>query len=378
MIAERTQGGGAGRVRYREFGNTGISISALGFGAMRLPEADDEAVRIMQRAFELGVNYLDTALVYGESERKCGIALKGWRDKVYLSTKNPLHDNTVEGWWSRLNQSLERLDTDHIDFYQVVHSLEWKSYTDFLLNAKGMEAVRKAQDQGLIKYCCFSCHDTAENMIQLIDTGEFRGITLQYNLLDRANEEVIAHARECGMGVVVMGPVAGGRLGAPSEQIRKMLPTEVKSSAEVALRFVLANPSVTCALSGMSTMEQVEENAVTASREEPLSLDEKQSIEASLIENKRLAELYCTDCKYCMPCPNEVNIPANFQLMNQHKLYGLTDHARRLYNRMSNPEKPKRGKKAEDCIECGECEPKCPQKIKIVAQLREVAETFGK
>lgn len=363
-------------MKYREFGKTGVKISALGFGAMRLPQEDDDAALVMRRAFELGVNYLDTALGYGESERKCGIALKGWRDKVYLSTKNPLRDNTVEGWWSRLNTSLEHLDTDHIDFYQVVHGLAWNVYNDFLQRGGGMEAVRKAQDQGLIKYVCFSCHDTPENMIKLIDTGEFDGFTIQYNLLDRANEGPIAHAHEKGMGVVVMGPVGGGRLGSPSEQIKGMLPTDAKSSAEVAMRFVLSNPNVSTAISGMSTIEMVEENAATASREEQLSADEKQAIEASLVENKRLMELYCTGCNYCMPCPNEVNIAENFRLMNLHKVYGLTDHARGLYKRLSNPEKPDLGKKAEDCIECGECEPKCPQKIKIMEQLREVAATF--
>jgi len=364
-------------VQYREFGKTGVKVSALGFGAMRLPEDEDEAVRVMRRAFELGVNYLDTARVYGESERKCGIALKGWRDKVYLSTKNPLGgDNTVEGWWSRLNTSLEQLDTDRIDFYQVVHSLTWQSYNDFLVNGGGMDAVRRARDQGIIKYVCFSSHDTPENIIRLIDTGEFDGLTVQYNLLDRANEEVIAHAHESGMGVVIMGPVGGGRLASPSEQIRKMIPTPVASSAELALRFVLANPYVSTAISGMNTIEQVEENVATACRTEPLTTEEKQSILASLDENKRLAELYCTGCKYCMPCPNGVNIPENFRLMNLHRLYGLTDHARAIYRRLSNPEKPKRGKRASDCIECGECEPKCPQNIKIIEQLKEVARTF--
>lgn len=364
-------------MQYRDFGKTGIKVSALGFGAMRLPQEDDDAVRVLRRAFELGVNYLDTARAYGESERKCGMALKGWRDKVYVSTKNNLGgDNTAEGWWSRLNTSLELLDTDHIDFYQVVHGLGWGVYTDFLQKGGGMEAVRKAQDQGMINYCCFSCHDTPENMIKLIDTGEFDGFTIQYNLLDRTNEEPIAYAREKGMGVVVMGPVGGGRLGSPSEQIKGMLPTDASSSAEVALRFVLSNPNVSTAISGMNTIEMVEENAATASRDEPLSADEKQAVEASLVENKRLMELYCTGCKYCMPCPNEVNIAENFRLMNLHKVYGLTDHARGLYRRLSKPEKPERGKRAEDCIECGECEPKCPQKIKIIEQLREVAATF--
>lgn len=364
-------------MQYREFGNTGIKMSALGFGAMRLPQDQDLAVDVIRRSFELGVNYLDTALGYGESEKVCGRALKGWRDKVYVSTKNPLVDDTVEGWWSRLNQSMERLDIDCIDFYQVVHSLRWESYNSFLKDGGGMEAVRKARSQGMIKHVCFSCHDTPENMIKLIDTGEFAGMTLQYNLLDRKNEPVIAHARASGMGVVVMGPVGGGRLAAPSEQIRKMIPTQVKSSAEVALRFVLSNPDVTCAISGMNTLEMVEENAAIASREEPLALAERKAVEDALEETGRLSELYCTGCNYCLPCPNEVNIPENFRAMNLHRLYGITQHARSMYNRLSDPERPKRGKKAADCVECGACEAKCPQNIPIVKQLKEVAEALG-
>lgn len=364
-------------MQYREIGRTGIKLSTLGFGAMRLPQDEEEAIRVIRRSFELGVNYLDTALVYGESERICGKALKGWRDKVYVSTKNPLHDETVDGWWSRLNHSLESLDIDYIDFYHVVHNMRWYDYENFYTKGGGSKAVRKAKDQGLIRHVFFSCHDTPENIIRLIDTGEFEGMTVQYNLLDRKNADAMAYAHERGMAVVVMGPVGGGRLAAPSEQIRRMMGSEAKSSAEVALRFVLSNPYVTCAISGMNSIEMVEENAEVASRKEPLSDQERRAVEEALNETRRLAELYCTGCNYCMPCPNEVNIPENFRLMNLHRLYGLTDHAKGAYSRMSNPEKPKRGKRAEDCIECGECEPKCPQKIQIIKQLKEVAEALG-
>lgn len=365
-------------MQYREIPRIGIKLSALGFGAMRLPQDEQKAIAIIRRAFELGVNYLDTALVYGESERICGKALKGWRDRVYVSTKNPLHDQTTEGWWSRLNQSLERLDTDHVDFYQVVHGLSWDSYQTFLIDAGGMEAVRRARDQGLIRYVCFSSHDRPENIVKLIDTGEFDAMTVQYNLLDRTNEEAIAHAASKGMGVIVMGPVGGGRLAAPSEKIRSLISGDVKSSAEVALRFVLANPNVTCAISGMTSIEMVEENAGIASREEPLSPQEQAAINQALEENKRLAELYCTGCNYCMPCPNGVNIPENFRLMNLHRIFGLTDHARNVYSKLGDPSRPARGKKAEDCVECGQCEPKCPQKISIMRQLQEVAEVLGR
>lgn len=364
-------------MQYREFGRTGIKLSALGFGAMRLPEDEDYAIEVIRRAFQLGVNYIDTAPGYGSSERICGKALKGWRDKVYVSTKNPLHDYTVEGWWSRLNASLEAMDIDYIDFYQVVHSIKWQDYEEFLLKAGGMKAIRKAQDQGLIKHVCFSSHDTPENIIKLIDTGEFEGMTVQYNLLDRKNEVAIAHANASGMGVIIMGPVAGGRLAAPSEKIRRLIPTPVASNAEIALRFVLANPNVTCALSGMNTIEMVEENAAIASREEALSLEEKRAIEAALAEVQKLSELYCTGCRYCMPCPHGVNIPENFRLMNLHRLYGLTDYARAAYRGLSNPNRPQRGKRAEECVQCGQCEPKCPQNIPIIEQLKEVARELG-
>ncbi len=365
-------------MQYREFGNTGVRLSALGFGAMRLPQDEDLAIDVIRRSFELGVNYLDTARIYGESERICGRALKGWRDRVYVSTKNNLEDTTVDGWRRRLEGSLKTMDLDYIDFYHVVHDMNQDRFETFLVNGGGFAEVRKAREEGLIRHVCVSTHDTPENIIGFIDTGEIEGITVQYNLLDRRNEEVIAHAHERGVGVIIMGPVAGGRLAAPSEQIRSLVSRPVKSSAEVALRFVLSNPGVTCAISGMNTLEMVEENCRIAGREEALSAQERTAVSEALDEVKRLSDLYCTGCGYCMPCPNEVNIPENFRLMNLHRLYGLTEHASRAYSRMSNPERPRRGKKAEDCVGCGECEPKCPQHISIMAQLKEVAEALGR
>ncbi|MFQ3549357.1 MAG: aldo/keto reductase [Armatimonadota bacterium] len=364
-------------MQYRNFGQTGKKLSLLGFGAMRLPEDLQESVKVIQKSFELGVNYLDTALAYGDSEKKCAVALKGWRDRVYVSTKNPLRDFTIDGWKRRLDESLSNLDTDYIDFYQVVHSLGIKTYDDFLIANNGMKAVHKAKDEGLIKHICFSTHDSPANVKKLIDSGEFEGLTIQYNLLDRQYEEVIAYAHQKGMGVIVMGPVGGGSLAAPSKQIQDMITTGVKSSAETALRFVFSNENVTCAISGMNTIEQVEENCKIASRKEPLSDEEKINILKSLEENKKLAELYCTGCSYCMPCPNNVNIPENFKIMNLHRVYGLTSLAKRRYSFLSNPDRPNIGKKAEECIECGICEPKCPQNIKIISQLKEVTKELS-
>jgi predicted aldo/keto reductase-like oxidoreductase len=169
-----------------------------------------------------------------------------------------------------------------------------------------------------------------------------------------------------------MGPVGGGRLGLPSPAIRDLLPGKVRSSPELALRFVLSNPRVACALSGMSSMAQVEENAAVASNISPLAPEELERIAESVEENKRLSDLYCTGCNYCMPCPAGVNIPLNFQLMNYHRVYKITGYAREQYAMIGKFDWMK-GKRADECTQCGECEPKCPQKLQIRDQLKETA-----
>jgi len=361
-------------MQYREFGNTGIKLSALGWGLMRLPQDDEEAVRVIRHGIDLGINYLDTAPGYGDgwSERMLGEAIQGYdRSKLYLSTKNPLQCDTREGWRERLETSLERMRCDYIDFYQVGHGLSWQALEDNFSKA-GIHEARKAQEEGLIRHWCLSCHDNPENMLKLLETGLFRGMTLQYNLLDRANEPVIEYARENGLGIAIMGPVGGGRLGFPSEQISSMLTSAQATTPEVAIRFVLANPGVTVALSGMNSIEMVEENVATASREEVLSAEEKGAIEQALEENKRLSELYCTGCNYCMPCPNNVGIPQCFSFMNMHKVWGLTENAKSGYKRLG-PDNRHGHLPASACIECGECEEKCPQNIPIIEQLKETA-----
>ena len=374
-------------MQYRKFGNTGFQISALGFGAMRLPETtingkkvldEEEGIRMIHRAFELGVNYIDTAPYYcnGESEIVVGKALKGWRNKVMVSTKNPVEDASGDHWRERLEKSLTKLDVDSVDFYHM-WGISLEAYNESINVPNGpLEAAMRAKEEGLIKYLSFSFHDDAKNLIPLIDTGVFESVLLQYNLLDRANEEGIAYAAAKGLGVVVMGPVGGGRLGAPSAAIQNLLPGKVSSSAQVALRFVLANQGVSCALSGMSAMNMVDENCIVASDISALSTEEIQKINHSMEENKKMAELYCTGCNYCMPCPFDVNIPLNFEIMNYHRIYKITDYAKEQYAQIGNKEWMK-GKNASACTECGVCEEKCPQKIQIRKQLKETAAILG-
>lgn len=376
-------------MQYTEFGKTCIQVSRLGFGCMRFPSREvdgkkvfdeEESIRMMHRAMELGVNYFDTAPGYCEkqSEIIVGKALKGRRDKVYLSTKYPSEEASGDDLERKLETSLKKLDTDYIDFYHM-WGISLKTFVERLDTPDGpMARARKLRDAGVIRHISFSFHDAPENMIEIIRRGEgvFASVLCQYNLLDRANEDAIAYAHEQGLGVTIMGPVGGGRLGAPSKVIQDLLPGKVQSSAEMALRFVMNNRNVNIALSGMSSMDMVEENAAVASNMEPLTPEEEARIAASLEENRRLADLYCTGCNYCMPCPKGINIPEIFKMMNYHRVYGLTKFARDNYARIGK-EPWLNFQNAAACVQCGACEKKCPQHLHIREQLRAAHEALG-
>lgn len=365
-------------MQYRILGRTGLRVSQLGFGAMRLPmlEGGDEprinrelAIPMIHRAFEGGVNYIDTAVGYchGDSQRVVGEALKGWRDRIVVSTKNHCYGEDEGEWWALLEQSLERLQVDYIDIYNH-HGVNWNSYTTNIEPRLG-QWMQKAKDQGLIKHICCSFHDNNDGLMKLVESGYPSVITLQYNMLDRQLEEGIALAHERGIGVVVMGPVAGGRLGVPSDVLAQLVPG-VQQVPELAMRFVLANPNVTVALSGMSTMQQVEENLATCADPVSLTVEDKTAIDAHLERLKSMASLYCSGCQYCMPCPQEVAIPTIFGLYNTARVYGLWQPGREGYNNIGKfswmP-----GKAADACVNCGVCEEKCPQNLQIREQLQE-------
>jgi len=372
-------------MQYRPFGSTEVMVSALGFGAMRLPmtadgqHVDEErAIPVIQRALELGVNLVDTAPNYcmRESETVVGKALKGWPHPVYLSTKNPIKDGSGANWRSRLEESLRKLDRAYVDFYHM-WGISWKTYEERINIPDGpLHAAQRAKEEGLIKHMSFSFHDSPDALFRLIDSGNFETMLVQYNLLDRSNEAAIHHAHASGLGVAIMGPVGGGRLGGASPALQKLLPNRISTPA-LALRFVLAHPGVSVALSGMSTVAMVEENVALATHAGPLTADDLTRVRGALEENLRLAELYCTGCEYCMPCPNDIAIAKNFEYMNYYRVYGLEQAARDLYGKLGAEGAWVKGLPASACIGCGECEPKCPQDIPIVAQLKEVAEALG-
>ncbi len=370
-------------MQYRKFGNTGVSVSALGFGCMRLPEiqqedgtwmVDQEKVNeMLRRAYELGVNYFDTALYYchHNSEIAVGKALKPFRDKVYVSTKCPLDlVNSPEDYEAILDKSLAKLDMPYVDFYHF-WGIDRKEFEEKIVALNLLEKAKELKAKGKIRHISFSFHDTPEALKYIIDNGpELETVLLQYNLLDRVNEEMIRYAARKGLGVAVMGPVGGGRLAYPTELAQKLGSGNL-NTYELALRFVLGNPDVSVALSGMENVTMVEQNTAIGALEVPMTEAQWRQAGQSMENLKKFSELYCTGCNYCQPCPQGIVIPKIFQAYTYHNVYGLSALAKKTWDKYLHDEK-KPGVTSADCIDCGHCESQCPQHLHIRDLLKKV------
>lgn len=370
---------------YRTLGKTGLKVSQLGFGAMRLPMIGtgesarvdlDKAVPLMQRAFERGVNYIDSAVFYcnSDSQRAVGEALKGWRDRIVVSTKNNYKGTDEAAWHKNLDDSLRLLGVDCIDLYHI-HGVSWKAWEEAVVPAIG-KWLERAKGRGQISHIAASCHDTPANMIKLIDTGLFESFTVQYNMLNRSYEPAIAHAGQKGVGIVVMGPLAGGRIVA-SDAFTQAVPG-VSKVPELALRFVLSNPDVSVALSGMETAEIIDQNARVAGEPVSLSAENYATLDEHLKRLRAAADLYCTGCAYCQPCPRNVRIPRIFNMYNMARIYGNWPWAKRDYAAIKNDQWDPEARQADSCDECGACEEKCPQKLPIRQQLKDAHQALTK
>ena len=360
-------------MNYRVLGNTGVKVSLLGFGAMRLPNDETngvkktreaDSIKAIHRAFDLGVNYIDTALVYGDSELVVAKALKGYRQNVYVATKAPTWDfESQKDYRKFLEQQLKRLDVDYIDFY-FFHGLDETRWNERILRHNILDEVQKAKDAGLIRHASFSFHDKPDVMKRFVDTGMFASVLCQYNIIDRSNEDAIAYANSKGVGVIAMGPLAGGWLAGSYED-----KSAADSMIENSLKFIFSNTNVQCAISGMSTVEMVEQNARIAAEFDPSNPADQDKIQAILGKLRRLNELYCTGCNYCMPCPAGIRIPSVFKLLNYYRL-GATELAKAQFKNFGTDSHY--GASPADCTECGQCEEKCPQKVKVREQLKTV------
>jgi predicted aldo/keto reductase-like oxidoreductase len=377
-------------MKYRDFGKLYWQPSALGFGAMRLPtiEGDHskidepEATRMVRYAIDHGVNYVDTAYPYhrGNSEKFLGRALQdGYREQVKLATKLPCWEvKQTEDFDRLLGEQLERLQTDHIDFY-LLHALDAKSWPK-MRKLNVLEQAERALADGRIHYLGFSFHDEYEVFEKIVDGYDgWTFCQIQYNFMDeehQAGTRGLRYAYDRGLAVVVMEPLRGGQLTIdPPPAILELWNStpRQRTPADWALQWVWNQPQVSVVLSGMSTMEQVKQNVASACQSGPDTLTDAERALIARVRDKyrELMPIPCTDCKYCIPCPNGVSIPRIFRIYNEVIVYNTPDKGRMFYSWIKEEER------ADQCVQCGECEEKCPQDIEIIECLETAHELLG-
>jgi hypothetical protein len=379
-------------MQFRKFGKLEWNASVLGFGCMRLPTVDGnphspnineaEAVRLIRLALNRGVNYFDTAYVYhgGNSETVLGKALRGHRNRAKIATKCPVWMIESETDFDRiLNDQLRKLQTDHIDFY-LLHALDKKRWSEIVPKYKLLEKSEAAIRDGRIRHLGFSFHDDYESFPAILNGSNLWSFCqIQYNYMDTENQAGVKGlklAAAKGLAVVIMEPLLGGRLANPPAAIRQVFDRSgtKRSPSDWALQWLWDQPEATVVLSGMSTLEQLEANLDSATRARAHSF---QAADFQFIAELReqylsRAAIPCTKCSYCMPCPNGVDIPANFQIYNDAFLHEDIPGARFLYQIfVPGPAQ------AANCVSCHECEDKCPQKIPVSEWMPKVHALLG-
>ncbi len=363
----------------------GEKVSQLGFGAMRLPQIggkidENEAIRMIHHALDSGINYVDTAWVYhdGNSEGLVAKAFKGgYRRKSFVATKSPVwlvkKDEDFEYY---LDQQLKRLEVDCIDFY-LLHALNAWSW-GVCKQHNAIDFCEKMVKKGKIRHFGFSFHDALPVFKDIVDACNWEFCQIQYNYLDRneqAGLEGLNYARAKNIDVIIMEPLRGGNLVVPLPaavvELWKKAPKQ-RSAVEWALGWIYHQSDIALVLSGMSTMQQLEDNIKIASvyAEGCFSAEELAMIDETERMYRTNIRIGCTACRYCMPCPSGVDIPRNFAVWNEYYMFGKSENARGAWNWIDAPVR------ADKCTECGQCVSHCPQQLAIPEELKAMVADF--
>ena len=376
-------------MKYRTMGKLGIESSAFGLGCMRFNGAasgdsvidEEKAVSLIRRAIDGGVTYLDTAYVYlsKTSEIVLGKALRdGYRDRVTIATKMPseaVHDRA--SMEALLAEELGKLQTDHIDFY-LMHGIN-KEKWEYFKSIGAPQFFDDMKKAGKIRYKCFSFHGPYEEFESILNDYDWDMVQIQYNFMDinnQAGTRGLELAGKKGIPVVIMEGLLGGRLSkAPSnvQALYDAFPVK-RSPVEWAFRWLCNHPEVSVVLSGCNEAEQIAENLRIFDTVEPGIMSEA---ELQLMKDVRAAYLSrtkigCTGCRYCMPCPNGVNIPGIFSVWNNVSLYDTDPKHNWELGRIREKDSG-----ADHCVACGACEAACPQGLSIIEQLRQAWKELG-
>lgn len=361
----------ADQLEKRRLGKTGLEVTVFGFGAIKFPHISaEQAAAALERALDLGVNFIDTARGYGDSEVKIGPVLKRRRDQVYIATKTG--KRTAKEAMGELETSLRNLQTDYLDLYQAHWVCNQEALDQVLAPGGALEALQRAKEQGKVRHYGITMHRHHAAIRRAIESGLFETIMLAYNPLDEegVGAELIPLAARRDMGVIIMKPLSGGILvsppGAPREDGLDPIVAGV-------LRGIVNNPHVTTVIPGMVSPREVEENyraIATASSFDEAARRRLFETIASMRKELRYGQL-CLGCGYCLPCSHEIDIPRVFRALYMHQSYPEDQRfmGRELYEALAVG--------ADACQECGACVERCPAGIDIPARMKEAAAALG-
>lgn len=326
----------------KNLGNTNMKIKRVGFGGIPIQRiTQDDTNKVIDELVKQGINFIDTARGYTVSEEYIGNALVGRREKFYIATKSM--SRNYEDMKKDIEISLKNLKTDYIDLYQI-HNLKIEEYDTIFDDNKAYKALLEAQKEGKVKYIGITSH-SLETIKKAVEDEKFATIQFPYNIVEDQADEVFKEANKKGIGTITMKPLAGGAI----------------DDGALAIKYILSKEYIDVAIPGMNTIEQVKENVSVINN---VTLTDKDN---QKIENirKELSGNFCRRCEYCLPCPNNVNIPQNFLLEGYYTRYNLKEWALERYNALGESQ-------ASKCIECGICEERCPYNLPIREMLKNV------
>lgn len=333
---------------YNKLGKTDLNVSRIGFGGIPIQRvSEEEAVKIIHKAEELGINFIDSARGYTVSENFIGKALEGRRNKWIIATKSMAR--TKEAMAKDIDVSLNNLRTDYIDLYQVHNVKEVETYHQIISDDGALSALNDAKKSGKIGHIGITAH-TMEALRVAIEDGIFETIMYPYNIVENQAEDLFKRAGELNIGVIAMKPLAGGSI----------------TNGPLAMKYILSNKNISIAIPGIGSIEELEQNCSVSDGEIYFSDEEKMECN-KIVEN--IGQTFCRRCGYCAPCPKGIDIPFCFILKLYNDNYDLRDWALDRYKAISSH--------AGDCEECGLCEGRCPYDLPIRNMLKDVNKAFG-
>jgi predicted aldo/keto reductase-like oxidoreductase len=371
-----------------DFGNRSkLKVYPIGIGAMRLPQEEEQAVPLIRQAIDMGMIYIDTSRGYGDSEIKVGKSLKGgYRQKVILSTKwspwvkkiEPGDDTSADCTYKRIIESMERLDVDYLDFYQIWNINSSEHCRQAVTRGGMLDGIRRAMDEGLVKHTGFTTHDTPENISQYIDGFDWcETILFTYNILNQKYADAMAKAHEKGIATVVMNPLGGGMLAEDSPVIKSAVLKAAGTDdvVQIAYRYLAGNKNIDTILCGINKPFDIVSTLENYNKP-PLAEQEIETIEKALRKLSSENMGFCTSCKYCMPCPQGINIPAMMNVSYLDNMLKVPRKAKDVYGWHISENNPYKSASLSSCVECGQCEEKCTQNLNIMQELKNLFEKY--